>query len=83
MRHNEIRALTATLLAEVAHNVQIEPELQPVTSEDLTRVSTNSHNGARMDIRASGVWGGRFERTFFDVRVFNPLAVSKQTDKYV
>ena len=33
-----------------------------------------------MDIRASGVWGGWFERTFFDVRVFNPLAASnKQT----
>ena len=27
---------------------------------------------------ASGVWGGRFERTFFDVRVFNPYARSNR-----
>ena len=37
---------------------------------------TNVQDGARLDISASGVWGGRFERTFFDVRVFNPLAAS-------
>ena len=27
---------------------------------------------------ASGFWGGRFERTFFDVRVFNPQARSNR-----
>ena len=31
---------------------------------------------ARLDVAASGIWGGRFERTFFDVRVFNPYAPS-------
>ena len=29
-----------------------------------------------MDIAADGVWGGRFERSYFDVRVFNPFAQS-------
>ena len=33
-------------------------------------------DGARLDVAANGVWGGRFERAFFDVRVFNPSARS-------
>ena len=31
---------------------------------------------ARADIKANGLWGSVFERTFFDVNVFNPLARS-------
>ena len=31
-----------------------------------------------MDIAANGFWGGRFERIFFDVRVFNPHASSNR-----
>ncbi len=30
------------------------------------------------DIAANGFWGGRYERTFFDVRVFNPHAGSNR-----
>jgi hypothetical protein len=37
---------------------------------------SNIQDGARLDISSSGVWGGRFERTYFDVRVFNPLCRS-------
>ena len=32
--------------------------------------------GARLDIAANGFWGGRYERTFLDVRIFNPHAPS-------
>ena len=78
IRHNEIRNLTATLLTEVCHEVCIEPELQPLTSEVLTRSTANSQAGARLDIAANGVWGGTFEKTYFDVRVFNPHAPSKR-----
>ena len=31
---------------------------------------------ARLDIAANGFWGSKFERAFFDVRVFNPCAQS-------
>ena len=31
--------------------------------------SASTDNDARVDIAASGFFGGRFERTFFDVRV--------------
>ena len=78
IRHNEIRDLTATLLTEVCNDVCIEPELQPVTDEELTGSTANSRTGARLDIAANGVWGGTFERTYFDVRVFNPHAPSNR-----
>ena len=78
IRHNEIRNLTATLLTEVCHDVCIEPELQPVPAEALSGASANSQDGARLDIAANGVWGGTFERTYFDVRVFNPHAPSNR-----
>ena len=42
-------------------------------------MTANTEDGARSDIAADGFWGGRFERTFFDVRVFNPYAPSNQT----
>ena len=76
LRHNEIRDLTANLLSEVCHNVSTEPHLQPLTGVSLCLATTNSQDGARLDITANGFWGGRFERTFFDVKVFNPYAPS-------
>ena len=57
IRHNEIRDLTATLLTEVCNDVCIEPELQPVTDEELTGSMANSRTGARLDIAANGVFG--------------------------
>ena len=78
IRHNEIRDLTANLLTEVCSNLCLEPELQSVKKEHLTGASANSQDGARLDISANGVWGGRFEKSFFDVRVFNPHAPSNK-----
>ena len=49
--------------------VCIEPDLQPIDGEVLTGSSSNTQDGARLDIAANGFWGGRFERTFFVVRV--------------
>ena len=74
IRHNEIRDITASLLSEVCSNVEIEPHLQPLTGEQLTLQTANREPNARLDIAANGVWGGRFEKTYFDVRVFNPYA---------
>ena len=52
---NEIRDLTATLLTEVCNDVCTEPELQPVTDEELIGATANSQAGARLDIAANGV----------------------------
>ena len=35
VRHNKVCDLTVTLLTEVAHNVQTEPELQSITNATL------------------------------------------------
>ena len=78
LRHNEIRDLTATMLRQVAHDVVVEPSLQPLSGERFHLRSTNRNDQARLDVAAGGVWGGRFERTFIDVRVFNPMAPSNR-----
>ena len=52
----------------------IEPNLQPLTGEALTRATSNTADGARLDIAVNRFWGGCFERTFLDVRIFNPYA---------
>ena len=78
IRHNEIRDFTAHLMTEVCHNVAVEPHLQPLTGEALRGASSITQDGARLDVAADGFWGSRFERAFFDVRVFNPYAPSNQ-----
>ena len=47
-----------------------------MTPDQLDGASANSHDGARLDVSANRVWGGRFQKTYFDVRVFNPLVRS-------
>ena len=50
IRHNELRNLTASLLTEVCHDVQIEPHLQPTSREECPSFSTNIQDGARLDV---------------------------------
>ena len=71
-----MRDVTAKFLTEVCHDVRTEPDLQPLSGEALVFAIANSTDGARLDIAVNGFWGGRFERTYMDVRVFNPLASS-------
>ena len=80
IRYNEVRDLLA-VLSEVCHDVSIEPHLQPLSGESLHGSSANTEDGARLDVAAGGFWGGKFERAFFDVRVFNPHAPSNQTSQ--
>ena len=49
-----------------------------MTNEVLIGSTANSQAGARLKIAANGVWGGTFEKTYFDVRVFNPHAPSNR-----
>ena len=78
IRHNEIRDLTATLLTEVCSSVTIEPDLQVLTTEEFSNRTANTSESARLDIAANGFWEGRFEKTFLDVRVFNPFIPSNR-----
>ena len=45
----------------------------------LSGVSANQQDGARLDVAANGVWGGgRYEKTHLDVRIVNPHAPSNR-----
>ena len=76
IRHNELRDICSDLLSEVCSNVSKEPLLQPLTGENFGSRSTTTDSAAHLDIAADEFWGGRFERTFFDVKVFNPFVRS-------
>ena len=43
-----------------------------------TGASAIGDDGARLDISVNGLWGGRHEKTFIDVRIFNPHAPSNK-----
>ena len=76
LRHNDIRDITARYLSEVCPNVEVEPELQPLSGERLHFRTSNVEDGARLDVRAQGFWGDKHRGAFFDVKVFNPYAPS-------
>ena len=78
LRHNDIRDITASMLTEVCHNVRVEPELQPLSGEQMKYKTANVEEGARLDVRANGFWGSLHQSAFFDVRVFNPYALSNR-----
>ena len=58
----------------VCNDVEVEPVLQEITGEVLTR-GTNKAPDARLDIHAGGFWE-RQKSAFFDVRVCHPNADS-------
>jgi len=76
LHHNELRDFTAAAMSEVCHNVAIEPVLQPLSGEAFHYATANVENEACLDDSAQGFWGDHHQRTFFDVRVFNPNAPS-------
>ena len=78
IRHNELRDLTAILLTEVCNDACIEPELQPITAEVMSKRTANTTEGALLDIAMNGFWGGRYERSFLDVGVFSPHVPSNK-----
>ena len=54
MCHNDLRYFTANLLTEVCPNVCIEPSLQALTGEQLLHETSNSEDGACLDVSAQG-----------------------------
>jgi len=59
-------------------SLHTELPLQPITDEHLIHRTVNKEGGTRLDVAADSFWGNDRQRTFFDVRVFNPLAPSYQ-----
>ena len=52
-----------------------------MTGEVMSGLSANIQDGAQLDIAADGFGGSRFERAFFDEKVFNPYAPSNQKSR--
>ena len=75
-RHNETRDLLADIMTEACNSVAVEPILTPVEGRTFQHSTTTIDPNARLDIVAGGVWGGRFDRAYFDVCVFNAFAQS-------
>ena len=61
-------------MSEACHDVEIELKLQPLPGESFVNNSTTNEDEARLDIKAKEIWGSRFSRAFFDVKIFNPHA---------
>ena len=59
------------MLTEVCSNVEVEPHSELLSDELLALRTSISGDEERFDISANGVWAGRFEKAFFDLRVFN------------
>ena len=77
--HNEVRDITAGLIKQVAHQVTIEPHLQPLSGEHLWHSTANTEDPTHLDVAASGIWGQRFDRTLIDIMVFDPYAASNRS----
>ena len=76
MGHNERLDSFANFLCDVCHDVKIEPHLQPLQGENFPLKSTTTDDDARLDIQANELWESRFNKTYFDVKIFKPLAKS-------
>ena len=64
---------------KVCHEIQVEPTLQPISGEQFRQASLNTEEGARLDISMCGFWGGRCEKTYIDVKAFNPHAPNNRS----
>ena len=81
IRHNEIHDLTASLLTEVCHEVQVEPTLQPISGESFDYATLNTEYEAHLDVSMNGFWGGRCEKSFVDVKVSNLYVPANRSSK--
>ena len=80
IRHNEICDVTASLLTEVCHEVQVESTLQPISGESFDHATRlNMEDGDCLDLSMNGFWGGRCEKSYVDVKVFNPHAPTNRS----
>ena len=71
--------MTAQLLSEVCHNIEVEPPLQPTNWRKIPYRTANVEDNARLDVMAQGFCGSDRQCAYFDVKVFNPQAPTNCT----
>ena len=63
------------MLSDICHDVEIEPHLQPLQGQTFAFKSTTADDDdARIDIKANRLWESRFNKSYFDIKIFNPPA---------
>ena len=75
MRHDDQKELFAQTCAEVWNDVQVEPELLPLTGVHMDRKTAKTQADARSDVRVRGFWH-KEQNAFFEFRVLYPSASS-------
>ena len=76
-RHDQLRNLEAKMLSEVCQDIEIEPQLQPLTGENMSLESANTEDSARLDVKARGFYR-QGQCAFFDIRVAHVNARSNR-----
>ena len=61
---------------EVFNDNELEPILQHLHGKTCANNSSTTDEDARLDIKAHGLWKSSSTKTFFDVKLFNPLVNS-------
>ena len=56
IRNNDIRDLTANLLTEVSEDVDVEPQILPITDEKFINQTANTSEEARVDMKSRGLF---------------------------
>ena len=74
LRNNSLRDGIANIMLEVCNDVVTEPTLLP-TNPNNFNPRVNTAEETRLDVSARGI-NSTFERSFFDVRVTHPFAIS-------
>ena len=64
------------MLTEVCHSVGTKSGLQPLSGEFLKYKTANDVDDARVDIVAENFWCRNGQKSYLDVKVFNPSAKS-------
>jgi len=57
------------------YSLAIEPVLQRLTEENLCYATVNVEDEAHLDVSAREFWGGRYQRSFYDVIHLLPATV--------
>ena len=73
---NEVIDLTVELFSYVCHDVEIEPDLQPLNNKTFQYKTSNTQDGARLDISMNDFLDSCFEKCFTKISDFNVVAVN-------
>ena len=76
-RHDQLRNLEAKMLSEECQDIEIEPQRQPLTGENMSLQSANTKDIARLDVKARGFYR-QDQCAFFDIRVAHVNARSNR-----